>query len=140
MLLPLVPPLFPTADEELLEPLLGTQLSPGRLVALLEQPWQRDVRDLLVLSQPATERLVTRLDAPEAVLAAVFTAIDVDEVDRVRQAALACPRPGARAALARTSRDPAVLAALAADSHPTVRAAAAERVMGALAAPAGGRR
>ena len=72
------------------------------------------------------------MTASTAALTALFSGLDVTRDTKLRDAALASRRVEARRALAAAVTDPAVLATLADDPDPDVRATAARRVLDAL--------
>lgn len=127
-----VPDLYREARLEDLEPLLRATIPRARLLALLEQPLRRGMSRELVLSQPHARAIALDLDASTPALTALFLGLDLARDIELRDAALRSGRVEARRATAAAAGDPAVLAELARDPDPQVRATAAQRVLDAL--------
>lgn len=127
-----VPRLYREARLEDLRPLLQSTIPRARLLELLEQPLRRNVSRELVVSQPHARAIALDLDASTPALTALFLGLDLARDTELRDAALRSGRVGARRATAAAACDPAVLAQLAHDSDPQVRATAAQRVLDAL--------
>jgi hypothetical protein len=127
-----VPELYRDAEQQDAAPLVGSTISPSRLLQLLEQPLPRWLLRELVTSQRVSRQLAAKMTASTAALTALFSGLDVTRDTNLRDAALASRRVEARRALAAAVTDPAVLATLADDPDPDVRATAARRVLDAL--------
>lgn len=128
-----VPLLYPDAGGAAVAGIVSVEVSPARLLALLDQPLQPALARAFIRVLRRPESLMAEKGASEQALVRIFTELDVNTLPHLVDAVLDSPHPAGRRALAHVVNDAQVLGWLASGDDSETRAIASRRVVQALA-------